>query len=892
MTSNDIRASFLKYFEQQGHQVVPSSPLVPGDDPTLLFTNAGMNQFKDVFLGRERRDYARATSSQKCARAGGKHNDLENVGRTARHLTFFEMLGNFSFGNYFKADAIRFAWDLLVNVYKLETDRLWFTVFEGDQVVPADDEAVELWIKSGAAPDRVLRFGKKDNFWSMGDTGPCGPCSEIHYFRGTDLSKNVPGLVNGPGDDTMEIWNLVFMQYDRDSSGRLTTLPSPSIDTGAGLERLTSVIQNASTVYDIDSFASIMNAVATISGHRYGGDMADDLDTAARVICDHSRSTVFLINDGVIPSNEGRGYVLRKIMRRAMLHGKHLGLDKPFLHTLVAVLEREMGDAYPELHTNREMIERTILSEEHRFDTVLTDGLPRLEAEIAKALETPDRALPGDVVFRLYDTFGVPYDFIEDTAATKEVSVDKAAFERAMESQRGKARAQSAFGSAKNGVDFAIDDEAALKETGDRFEGYTTTRLDDVRIVALFDRSRQPVTELPGATEGYVLLDRTPFYLESGGQVSDTGEIVPLHGGATAVVEGVTRIRAGLPRAHHVHTENAAFRVGDRVIAEIDDERRNATRRNHTATHLLHAALRTVLGTHVKQAGSLVAPDRLRFDFAHFQAIAHDELQRIERMVNEEIMRNTPVQTEVKSTREAIAAGAMALFGEKYGDTVRVVSIAGFSLELCGGTHVSATGNIGPFVIVGESGVAAGVRRIEALTGAGAVTWIQSRRAVLSGVVDALHATEDQAVDTIERLQGEIKRLTRDVSQLKTKVAMGGGGTSEGTTDVAGVKLARRKVADLDKDALRGLADSLKTQIKSGVVVIASTSEGKVQVVVGVTPDLTSRIKAGQVVKELAPIVGGSGGGRPDFAEAGGKQPEKIDDLLAAAPAALEKLLS
>ena len=441
MTSNEIRRSFLKYFEGHGHRVVPSSPLVPGDDPTLLFTNAGMNQFKDVFLGRDRRDYSRAASSQKCARAGGKHNDLENVGRTARHLTFFEMLGNFSFGDYFKADAIRFAWDLLVNEWKLETDRLWFSVFEGDDAVPGDDEAAALWVKAGASPDRILRFGKKDNFWSMGDTGPCGPCSEIHYFRGADMSRNLPGLVNGPGDDTMEVWNLVFMQYDRDASGRLTPLPAPSIDTGAGLERLTSVIQKAPTVYDIDSFRALMSAVADLSGPRYGGDMNDDRDTAARVICDHARSTTFLIGDGVIPSNEGRGYVLRKIMRRAMRHGKHLGLNEPFLHKMVAVLVREMGDAYPDLRASRDTIEKHIVAEEHRFDTVLTEGLPRLEAEIAKALETPARMLTGDAAFRLYDTYGMPFDFIEDTAQTHGVTVDQAGYEGAMKGQREIGRA-------------------------------------------------------------------------------------------------------------------------------------------------------------------------------------------------------------------------------------------------------------------------------------------------------------------------------------------------------------------------------------------------------------------------------------------------------------------
>src|SRR5216684_1063704 len=501
MTSNEIRSSFLKFFETQGHRIVPSSSLVPGDDPTLLFTNAGMNQFKDVFLGRDKRDYSRATSSQKCVRAGGKHNDLENVGRTARHLTFFEMLGNFSFGDYFKADAIRFAWDLLVDVYKLDVNRLWFSVFEGDSTVPADAEAAALWVKVGASPDRVLRFGKKDNFWSMGDTGPCGPCSEIHYFRGDDLAKNVPGLVNGPGDDTMEIWNLVFMQYDRDSDGHLNPLPSPSVDTGAGLERLTSVLQKTSTVYDIDSFGTIMKAVSAISGHHYGGDMEDELDTAARVICDHSRSTTFLISDGVIPSNEGRGYVLRKIMRRAMRHGKHLGLNEPFLHRLVATLDRE----------------------------------------ITKALQTPERTLPGDAVFRLYDTFGMPYDFIEDTAATQDVRVDKAGYERAMAGQRDKARAQSAFSGGKTTEAFAIADDATLKQAGDQFDGYSSTREAGIPVLALFDESRQPVATLSTDAHGYVVLARTPFYIEAGGQVSDAGEIFNEATGASAVVEGLVR---------------------------------------------------------------------------------------------------------------------------------------------------------------------------------------------------------------------------------------------------------------------------------------------------------------------------------------------------------------
>ncbi len=894
MTSNEIRRTFLDFFQKNGHRVVASSPLVPGDDPTLLFTNAGMNQFKDVFLGREQRDYARAASSQKCVRAGGKHNDLENVGRTARHLTFFEMLGNFSFGDYFKADAIQFAWHLLVDIYGLDPERLWFSVFEGDGEVPADEEAAQLWVRTGARPERVLRFGKKDNFWSMGDTGPCGPCSEIHYFRGTDLSKNVPSLVNGPGDDTMEIWNLVFMQYDRNESGVLHSLPAPSVDTGAGLERVTSVLQRVSTVYDIDSFAAIMTAIGAISGHTYGGDMDDDLDTAARVICDHSRSTVFLISDGVIPSNEGRGYVLRKIMRRAMLHGKYLGLTGPFLHQMVAVLDREMGDAYPELRVGRDMIEKTITAEENRFDTVLTDGLPRLEAEIAKALETPSRAVSGDAAFRLYDTFGVPYDFIEDTAATRGATVDRDAFDRAMEGQRGKARAGSTFGGSKKGLEFNVADAGLLSGAGDQFEGYASTTVTGVPVLAVFDMAGQLVDALDAGAAGFVALARTPFYLEAGGQVSDSGRIVNDATGASAQVEGLARIRTGLPRAHRVRVESGTLRVRDIVTASVDAALRDATRRNHTATHLLQAALRQVLGSHVKQAGSLVAPDRLRFDFVHFQAVTREELDRIELIVNEQIVRNTPVTTEVRSTEEAIASGATALFGEKYGDRVRVVSVPGFSVELCGGTHVSATGDIGSFFILAESGVAAGVRRIEAITGIGAVTHAQEQRAVLQRIIDALHVNPDVAVETIERLHSETKKLARELTQLKTKLALGGGAGNTGgddAIDVGGIKLALRKVADLDKDALRGLADSLKATLQSGVVVIASANDGKVQMVVSVTPDLTSRVKAGAIVKALAPIVGGGGGGRPDFAEAGGKHPEKIDEMLAAAPGALQLML-
>jgi alanyl-tRNA synthetase len=896
MTSNDIRASFLKYFERNGHRVVPSSSLVPHEDPTLLFTNAGMNQFKDVFLGADRRDYTRAVSSQKCVRAGGKHNDLENVGRTARHLTFFEMLGNFSFGDYFKADAIRFAWELLLDVYRLDVNRLWFTVFEGDGDLAADNEAAAEWVKVGAAPERVLRFGKKDNFWSMGDTGPCGPCSEIHYFRGSDLSGNVPELVNGPGDDTMEIWNLVFMQYDRDRQGHLAALPAPSVDTGAGLERLTSVLQHVPTVYDTDSFMAIMKAVTDISGHRYSGDVSDELDTSARVVCDHSRSTVFLIGDGVLPSNEGRGYVLRKIMRRAMRHGKHLGLTEPFLHRMVEVICTSMGDAYPDIRSNRGMIEKTILAEEHRFEAVLTQGLPRLEAELQKALASASHMLPGETAFRLYDTFGIPFDFIEDTAATQGVKVDREAYERAMAGQRDRARAGSAFGGGRKEDEFAELPEESIQQladAGDRFDGYTSTRVTGVPVLSLFDAARRPVDRLAAGETGYVALARTPFYLEAGGQISDAGRIVNESSGASAVVEAVVRIRPGLPRAHRVRVESGALGLRDLVTAEVDADVRDATRRNHTATHLLHAALRAVLGAHVRQAGSLVAPDRLRFDFFHFQAMSRDELDRIEQMVNARIFRNTPVETEVRATNDAIAAGAMALFGEKYGDHVRVVSIPGFSMELCGGTHVNATGDIGFFVIVSESGVAAGVRRIEAVTGAGALQWAQEQRAAYEGIIERLKVNPEQAIEAIERLQADTKRLARELTQAKTKLAMGGGGSAQpdDAVEVGGIKIARRKVGDLDKDAMRALADSMKAKLGTGVVVLASASDGRVHIVVAVTADLTGRLKAGQIVKEIAPIVGGGGGGRPDFAEAGGKQPEKIDELLAQSVLVVERLI-
>jgi len=901
MTATEIRSSFLKYFERNGHRIVASSPLVPHNDPTLLFTNAGMNQFKDVFLGKEKRDYTRATTVQKCMRVSGKHNDLDNVGPSLRHHTFFEMLGNFSFGDYFKRDAIPFAWKLLTEEWKLPAGRLWATVFHGDAAIPRDDEAYDIWRKF-LPVERIGELGAADNFWQMGDTGPCGRCSEIYYFRGAEIgcdAEAAGGACRGlecSCDRFVEIWNNVFMEFDRQADGTLRPLPAPSIDTGMGLERVTAVIQGYLSNYDSDLFTPLLRAIGERAGMTHRGTM-EPADVSMRVVADHMRAMTFLIADGVVPSNEWRGYVLRKIMRRAMRHGKRLGVTQPFLHTLVGVIVREFGDAYPELKAGQTAIVQVIRSEEERFDAVLTDGLPKLE-EVLDRAAAGNRTVSGDTAFKLYDTYGLPRDFIEDMIDDRKLSLDREGFERAMEGQREKARAGSKF---KGGTreDQAFGGFAGVPPT--TFAGYENTSTK-TRVTGLAklpsDGPPVEVPKLSSGDSGWVVLEGTPFYLQSGGQISDVGTLRNDFG-FSATVSDVENVAGGV-RAHRIRVDSGEIAVGAPVIAEIDAPRRAAIRRNHTATHLLHAALRQVLGTHVKQAGSLVAPDRLRFDFVHFSALTRDELLKIEQIVNDHILKNTAVETAVKPTQDAIAAGAMALFGEKYGDRVRVVSVPGFSVELCGGTHVRATGDIGLFAIVSESGVAAGTRRIEAITGLESLKAFQTGRDIVNSLGQALNSRPEELNAKIVALQDETKRLSRELRQTKIQVAAGGISisapsatvSSDDAVDVAGVKLVAREVTGLDKDGLRAVVDRERSRIKSGVVVLASPVDGKVSIVVGVTPDLTKKVPAGQVVKQLAPIVGGGGGGRPDFAEAGGKDPSKIREMLAAASGIVEKLVS
>jgi len=902
MTSADIRQGFLNYFRERDHYIVKSASLVPTNDPTLLFTNAGMNQFKDLFLGTERRDYRRATTAQKCMRVSGKHNDLENVGPSLRHHTFFEMLGNFSFGDYFKTDAIPFAWELLTEVWQLPSKRLYATIFKGDKGIPRDDEAYAIW--QTLLPDvRIKEMGASENFWSMGDTGPCGRCSEVHYHRGEHLPCSAPRClgIDCNCDRYVEIWNNVFMEFDRQPDGSLSPLPAPSIDTGMGLERVVALLQDTLSNYDTDLFSPLLGAIGQRAGTPYGplsGQTENNTtDVSLRVIADHLRAMTFLIADGVVPSNEWRGYVLRKIMRRAMRHGKKLGLVDPFLHELVNVVVTEMGSAYPELETNKISIIRTVRREEVQFDNVLTDGLPRLEAALSVA-ESGNRILRGDEAFRLYDTYGLPLDFIEDLASTRQVRIDRTNFDKKMDAQRSRARANSRFvaDATTTFVPRHGDDPSSITET---FVGYKDTTSDST--VAFLFRADGIGTERLGTGEdGYAVLDPTPFYLESGGQVSDKGCLTA--NGIIASVNDIVRTMPTWPRIHVVTVTKGALTTGMTVSAKVNVDLRNAIRRNHTATHLLHAALRDVVGTHVKQAGSLVAPDRLRFDISHYEPIAPEQVADVERIVNNHIIENSIVDTQERLTEEAIADGATALFGEKYGDRVRVVSVADFSAELCGGTHCRATGDIGTFVVTHEGGVAAGVRRIEAVTGDAAVQLLQERRATLDALLHTLGTTGTNALGAVKKLQAETKRLNRDVEQLKVKAAIGaespgttGNTDASGAGDVLkvnGVKLVARRVSGLEQGALRVLADSLRDRLGSGVVVLAGDTDGKAALVVTVSKDLTGQIHAGNLVKMLAPIVGGKGGGRSDFAQAGGRQVEHIEEIIPESRIAIKRMLA
>jgi alanyl-tRNA synthetase len=869
LTTNQIREAFLEYFEKNGHRRVPSSSLVPAGDPTLLFTNAGMNQFKDVFLGREQRDYARAATSQKCVRAGGKHNDLENVGRTARHHTFFEMLGNFSFGDYFKEDAIRFAWDLLVNVLGLDVERLWFSVFEGDKDVPADEEAEQLWIKAGARPERVLRFGRKDNFWQMGDTGPCGPCSEIHYFRGDDLSKNVPELVNGPGDDTMEVWNLVFMQYDRDENGVLHPLPSPSVDTGMGLERLSLVLQKASTNYDTDVFRAIMRRVEEVSGYTYRGDMEDDLDTAVRVLCDHARAAAFLITDGVIPANEGRGYVLRRIIRRAIRFGRKLPNAVLLTHLVDSVLEM-MGGAYPELRERREAIVKTLESEEERFSRTLTTGMERVGQVLDEVRRRGETTLGGAEIFRLYDTYGIPIDLIAEMAEEEGVTLDREGFELMMGEARKKAKASSKF---QISGDAAIVAQVLDRLFPPEFVGYDRYTNIESKVQTIFIDGNLG-DALHHGMEGGVILSPTPFYAESGGQIGDTG-ILEWDGGRARVLD--TQKPYGDFIVSRVHVDEGSLLVHATVRASVPVPQRLDTTANHTATHLLHKALKDILGPTVQQAGSLVAPDRLRFDYTHHQLLTDEQLKAIEAAVNEKIRANLEVTKTVMPIKEAKKSGAVAMFGEKYGEQVRIVAAGDYSREFCGGCHVNRTGDIGVFKIVSDRSIAAGVRRMEALTGRGALEYF--------------HKLEANVEELQRVIQEKQKQFEKELKQLKSRFVTGAPVSDDAPVDVGGVKLLARRVDDVSGGDLRNLADTFRSKIKSGVVVIGSATDGKVTLLTAVTKDLLDRVQANTLIGKLAPIVGGKGGGKPDLAQAGGKDADRLNEALEQAPAALREIL-
>ncbi len=864
-SSNELRQAFLDFFAERDHEVVASSPLVPGNDPTLLFTNAGMVQFKDVFLGNEKRAIPRASSSQRCVRAGGKHNDLENVGYTARHHTMFEMLGNFSFGDYFKREAIHYAWEFLTKVMELPPERLWCTVYE------EDDEAAEIWLTEiGIDPDRFSRLGTKDNFWAMGDTGPCGPCSEIFYDHGEDVPGGPPGSPDEDGDRFVEVWNLVFMQFNRDSSGELAPLPKPSVDTGMGLERLAAVMQGVHSNYETDLFTALIDAAIDVT------NATDKESKSLNVIADHIRACAFLIVDGVLPGNEGRGYVLRRIIRRAIRHGYKLGVEKPFFHKLVAPLEAQMGAAYPELSKLREHAERVLLQEEERFAETLTQGMRILEETIT-AMSNSD-VIPGDAVFKLYDTYGFPEDLTADIARERGLSVDHAGFETAMAAQRERARQSSQFT-----VDIS---DLPKVEGATEFLGYGTLTAG-AKVTGLFVDG-DAVESIEAGAAAVVVLDRTPYYAESGGQVGDSGE---LSGDDLRFRVDDTQ-KAGAAHAHLGELVEGKLAIGDRIEAQVDAGRRAAIVLNHSATHLLHAALRSVLGEHVQQKGSLVAPDRLRFDFSHYEALTANELAELESVVNEQIRINAAAETKVMPYQDAIASGALAFFGDKYAEDVRVLRLGEFSTELCGGTHVSRAGDIGLLKITAESGIAAGVRRIEAVTGPGALEWLQTNEMLLRDIAGLVKGGRDDVADKVRSLIERNRALERELTTLKGKLATGGGQDLLGETqDVGGIKVLAARLDGADSKALREAADKLKDRLGSGVVVLGAVEDDKVRLVASVSQDLTKSFKAGDLIRPVAEKVGGRGGGRPDFAQAGGSDPGQLDAALALVSAEVAALI-
>ncbi len=862
-SSTGLRDAFLHYFRAHDHEIVPSSPLVPGNDPTLLFTNAGMVQFKEVFLGLEQRPYKRAVGSQRCVRAGGKHNDLENVGYTARHHTFFEMLGNFSFGDYFKREAIGYAWEFLTKTLGLAPERLWVTVFNDD------DEAADIWLNEiGVDPARFSRCGAQDNFWSMGDTGPCGPCSEIFYDHGAHIAGGPPGGADADGDRYVEIWNLVFMQFDRAADGKLSALPHPSVDTGMGLERLAAVMQGVASNYDIDLFRHLIEAIAQLALAQPGHKSNDELrgNNSLRVIADHIRATAFLILDGVIPSNEGRGYVLRRIMRRALRHGHKLGLTTaPFFYQLVGPLCAEMGDAYPELVKARANIERVIKQEEERFAETLEQGLRILDQDISKL---SGKLIPGETIFRLYDTYGFPLDLTGEIARERGLEMDTAGFEQAMQAQRERARAASQFGAAYPG-------KIEIEGTTD-FTGYDALLTEQAVVTALYQDGKS-VAELNEGEQGMVVLACTPFYAESGGQVGDQG--VLQNAGARFEVSDTRK--HGAAHAHVGIVKSGPIRVGDTLNAEVDAAARRATAANHSATHLLHAALRKVLGEHVTQKGSLVSAERLRFDFSHFEPLSAAQINTIEGLVNAQIRLNYAAETQVMAIDEAVASGALALFGEKYSERVRVLRMGDFSTELCGGTHVGRSGDIGLLKVISESGIASGVRRIEAVTGQGALDWLADSELRLLRIADLVKGGRDNADEKVRQLLERTRKLEKELEQIKGKLASSAGTDLAARVEkIKGVNVLAERLDGADVKSLRDTVDQLKNKLGSAAVVLAAVSDGKVNVVAGVTADTMQLIKAGDLVNLVAQQVGGKGGGRADMAQAGGNNPAALDAAL------------